>query len=166
MAVMYANALYRRGFVKEGWKALKALADAALNFETSRIFPGVPEYFRADGRGMYHYLTGAASWYMMTMITEAFGVRGEAGDLILYPKLLAEQFDANGKASITVPFAGKRFFITYENKNGKDFGAYTIGSAFCGQEELSVCEDSFALLPRSMIAALPEETHCITVEII
>ncbi len=166
MAVMYANALYRRGFVKEGWKALKALADAALNFETSRIYPGVPEYFRADGRGMYHYLTGAASWYMMTMITEAFGVRGEAGDLILYPKLLAEQFDSNGKASITVPFAGKRFFITYENKNGKDFGAYTIGSAFCGQEELSVCEDSFALLPRSMIAALPEETHCITVEII
>lgn len=166
MAVMYANALYRRGFAKEGWKALKTLADAALNFEVSRIYPGIPEYFRADGRGMYHYLTGAASWYMMTMITEVFGVRGEAGDLILYPKLLAQQFGADGTASITVPFAGKRFIITYKNKNGKDFGAYTIGSAFCGQEKLSVCEDSFALLPRSTIDALPGETHCITVEII
>ena len=29
MTVMYANALYRRGFAKEGWKALKTLADAA-----------------------------------------------------------------------------------------------------------------------------------------
>ena len=80
MAVMYANALYRRGFVQEGWKALKTLADTALDFDTSRIYPGIPEYFRSDGRGMYHYLTGAASWYMMTMITQAFGVRGEAGD--------------------------------------------------------------------------------------
>lgn len=42
---------------------------------------------------MYHYLTGAASWYMMTMITEVFGIRGQNGNLILYPKLLAEQFD-------------------------------------------------------------------------
>ena len=74
MTVMYANALYRRGFAKEGWKALKTLADAALHFETSRIYPGIPEYFSADGRGMYHYLTVAASWFMLTMITEVFGV--------------------------------------------------------------------------------------------
>ena len=38
MAVMYANALYRRGFVQEGWKALKTLADTALDFDTSRIY--------------------------------------------------------------------------------------------------------------------------------
>ena len=74
---MYANALYKRGFAKEGWKALKTLADKALDFETSRIYPGIPEYFNNEGRGMYHYLTGAASWYMMTMITEVFGVHGE-----------------------------------------------------------------------------------------
>ena len=30
MTVMYANALYKRGFAKEGWKALKTLADTAL----------------------------------------------------------------------------------------------------------------------------------------
>ena len=53
MTTMYANALYRRGFVKEGFKALKTLADTALNFDISRIYPGIPEYFRADGRGMY-----------------------------------------------------------------------------------------------------------------
>ena len=98
MTVMYANALYRRGFAKEGWKALKTLADAALHFETSRIYPGIPEYFSADGRGMYHYLTGAASWFMLTMITEVFGVRGEAGDLVLDTKLTAEQLDEIGTA--------------------------------------------------------------------
>ena len=42
-----------------------------------------------------HYLTGAASWYMMTMITEVFGVHGEAGDLVIKPKLLKKQFDKN-----------------------------------------------------------------------
>ena len=150
MAVMYANALYHRGFVKEGWKALKTLADTALDFNTSHIYPGIPEYFRSDGRGMYQYLTGAASWFMLTMITEVFGVRGEAGDLILYPKLLACQFDENAAASITIPFAGKNFTIIYRNKNGKDFGAYIIDSASCDGNELAVNEDSFVSLSRNM----------------
>ena len=51
MAVMYGNALYRRGYAKEGWKVLKSLSDTALDFDTSRIYPGIPEYFRSDGRG-------------------------------------------------------------------------------------------------------------------
>ena len=129
MTVMYANALYRRGFAAEGWKALKALADAALHFETSRIYPGIPEYFRSDGRGMYHYLTGAASWYMLTMITEAFGVRGSSGDLVLYPKLLAGQFDTEGTASICLSFAGKKLCITYINKSRTDILIFVLISS-------------------------------------
>ena len=34
-------------FVKEGFLALQTLADTALNFETSKMFPGIPEYFDA-----------------------------------------------------------------------------------------------------------------------
>ena len=68
---------------------------------------------------MYQYLTGAASWFMLTMITEVFGVRGEAGDLILYPKLLACQFDENAAASITIPFAGKNLLLFIEIKTAK-----------------------------------------------
>lgn len=166
MTVMYANALYRRGFIKEGWKALKTLADAALDFDTSHIYPGIPEYFRSDGRGMYQYLTGAASWFMMTMITEVFGVRGEAGDLILYPKLLACQFDADGTASITVPFAGKNFTVIYKNENSKDFGNYIIASALCDGNELSVNEDAFVSLPREMLAALSNDMHTIIVNLL
>ena len=166
MTVMYANALYRRGFAREGWKALKTLADTALDFDTSHIYPGIPEYFRADGRGMYHYLTGAASWYMMTMITEVFGVRGEAGDLVLYPKLLASQFDAKGVASVSVPFAGKSFTVIYKNKNGGDFGSYAIGSAACDGHELAVTEDAYVILPRHKLEALSDDAHQIIVELV
>ena len=84
------------------------MAETALDFDTSRIYPGIPEYFRSDGRGMYHYLTGAASWFMLTMITQVFGVRGEAGDLIFAPRLMGEQFDSQGKASVSLVFAGKQ----------------------------------------------------------
>lgn len=166
MTVMYANALYRRGFAKEGWKALKTLSCTALDFDTSHIYPGIPEYFRSDGRGMYQYLTGAASWYLMTMITEVFGVRGEAGDLILYPKLLAEQFDDQKTASISVSFAGKQLKIIYENKNGKDFGSYTAVSAVCDETELTITKNSYVVLPRKLLLTLSDEPHKVKVTLI
>ena len=124
MTVMYANALYKRGYVREGHKALQTLADTALRFDTSKIYPGIPEYFNSEGRGMYHYLTGAASWYMMTMITEVFGVRGETGDLVIRPKLLKSQFDENGTASIRLYLRGEslKFLI----KIGKDWSTALI----------------------------------------
>ena len=164
MAVMYANALYRRGFVQEGWKALKSLADTALDFDTSRIYPGIPEYFRADGRGMYHYLTGAASWYMMTMITQVFGVRGEAGDLLLEPKLTAGQFDEKGRAMVSVTFAGRRLTVCYENPERLDYGSYRIGAAACDGAELCAGSSSSLLISRAMVEALPAAPeHRITV---
>ena len=67
MAVMYANALYKQGFIKEGYKVLKTLLETAMDFDRSRMYPGVPEYFDNDGRGLYSYLTGAASWYISTV---------------------------------------------------------------------------------------------------
>lgn len=164
MAVMYANALYRRGFVQEGWKALKTLADTALDFDTSRIYPGIPEYFRADGRGMYHYLTGAASWYMMTMITQVFGVRGETGDLLLEPKLTAGQFDAGGHAAVQVTFAGRRLTVCYQNPDRLDYGSYRIGAAVCDGAELCAGSSGSLLIPRAMVEALPAAAeHRITV---
>ncbi len=142
MAVMYANALYRRGFVREGYKALQTLADAALNFETGKICPGIPEYFNGQGRGMYHYLTGAASWYMMTVITQVFGVHGEGGDLVIEPKLVREQFDENGEAAIDFPFAGKRFRAVIVNPAGKDFGEYRAARTVLRREELNSLPES------------------------
>lgn len=150
MTVMYANALYRRGFVREGYKALQTLADTAMDFQTSKIYPGIPEYFNGEGRGMYHYLTGAASWYMLTVITQAFGVRGEGGDLVIEPKLVREQFDSNGEAAIDFSFASKRFRAVIVNPAGKDFGEYRAART---------------VLSREAISALPERGNTIRIEL-
>ena len=163
MAVMYANALYQRGFAKEGWKALRSLSDTALDFDTSHIYPGIPEYFRSDGRGMYHYLTGAASWYLFTMITEVFGVRGIFGNLLVHPKLLAEQFDEAGTASVSVTFAGKQFHVTYRNTDRKDYGSYHIAAADCDKTAIEIVEDSHIMISREFINNLSSDLHEITV---
>ncbi len=140
MAVMYANALYRRGFAAEGYKALQTLADTALRFGTSRIYPGIPEYFNNEGRGMYHYLTGAASWYMLTFVTEVFGVRGKAGDLEIAPALMREQFDEDGTAVLELPFAGKSFRVTIKNPGRLSCGDYRIESASVDSREIPLVE--------------------------
>lgn len=140
MTVMYANALYQRGFVREGYKALQTLADTALRFEVSRMYPGIPEYFNGEGRGMYSYLTGAASWYMLTLITEVFGAKGEFGNLVLEPKLVKEQFDKDGVACVELEFAGKRLKICYENPTGKDAGEYKI-SEVLSEVPAEICSD-------------------------
>lgn len=164
MTVMFANALYQNGFVKEGHKALQTLADTALDFETSKIFPGIPEYFNADGRGMYHYLTGAASWYLLTMITEVFGVKGSLGDLILEPKLLAEQFDEKGNAAIRMRFEGKQFEICYENAERKEYGKYEVKEALLDGKTIPSNQTS-ARISSDVLAALGADIHTITVKL-
>lgn len=166
MAVMYANALYKRGFAKEGHKALQALADAAMDFETSKIYPGIPEYFNAEGRGMYHYLTGAASWYMLTLITEGYGVKGIAGDLVICPKLMKEQFDKDKKAWVELPFAGRRFLVVMENPEELEYGAYCIKSAVMEGKILDIratAKGNCVVLEKQAIEALSEETHTIEI---
>ena len=126
MAVMYANALYRRGLIEEGFKVLDDLYQHCQNFEVSRMYPGLPEYISARGRGMYPYLTGAASWYLLTLVTEVFGVKGRLGDLALAPKLVLRQFDARGQVSVSTLFAGKALTVVYHNPAGLDHDLYQI----------------------------------------
>ncbi|MCM1107119.1 MAG: cellobiose phosphorylase [Blautia sp.] len=126
MAVMYANALYSRGFAKEGYKALNALYRQSMDFEKSRIYPGIPEYFGRNGRGLYHYLTGAASWYMLTVITQMFGIRGSGGGLVVQPALLAEQFDGKNLAGLDLKLLGITWKLTIENPQRLEAGSYEI----------------------------------------
>ena len=114
---------------------------------------------------MYHYLTGAASWYMMTMVTEVFGVRGENGDLLLEPKLVAEQFDEAGDAQITLPFAGKTIEVVYRNKARKNYGDYKIAKVVINGEELAV-EGDRGLIAREVIEAYDGDCHKIEVELL
>jgi len=165
MAVMYANALYQRGFVKEGYKALQTLADTALNFEVSKIYPGIPEYFNGEGKGLYNYLTGAASWYMLTVVTEVFGVHGETGNMVIRPKLVKEQFDAQGNAGICLYFAGKRFHVTYRNPQKLTYGEYMIKSAVCDKHSELKCDSASVFFGREQILSLPDAEYQIVVEL-
>lgn len=165
MTVMYANALYKRGFVQEGYKALQTLADTALRFEVSKIYPGIPEYFNGDGRGLYHYLTGAASWYMLTVITEVFGVHGENGDMVIQPKLVGEQFDAEGNAAVELRFAEKDFRIVFKNPQKLTYGDYEIKRAVCDGKTALEFQGNHVIFNRENIAALSDIRHKIEIEL-
>ena len=166
MAVMYANALYKRGLAAEGWRVLSGIYEQSQDFPVSRMYPGIPEYFSPRGRGMYPYLTGSASWYLLTMLTEVYGVRGELGDLVLAPKLLANQFGANGKTTVETLFAGKTLRVTYQNAQGLDYGQYKIGMVRVnGQEMLLKAVPGGVKIGRAAIESLAENVE-ILVELV
>lgn len=158
MAVMYANALYSRGFAKEGYKVINTLYKHCADYHKSNIYPGVPEYVNQRGQGMYHYLTGAASWLLLTVLNEMYGIKGELGALKLAPKLLAEQF-SNGKASATCMFRGANITVTYQNPFGLEAGEYTVKEIYIdgdlyGNTDTIAKEDVDKLGDKSQITAI------------
>lgn len=162
MTIMYANALYQRGFVKEGFKVIDALYKHCINFEVSKIYPGIPEYISSKGRGMYHYLTGSASWLILTVLTEMFGVKGSYGDMKLDPKLLLSQFDEDNKASISLVFSDRKFKVEYINELHKDFGEYKIQEIFINNETYEF--DNLNTIDKKYINSLEvDKEHIITV---
>jgi cellobiose phosphorylase len=165
MTIMYGNALYKRGYVKEGHKVLESLYSLSTDFEKARIYPGIPEYINEQGRGMYTYLTGSASWLLLTMVTEVFGVKGKLGDLLLEPKLVKEQFDSEGKASIKTIFADREFEVLYKATGSFNFGEYQIHSVTLNGSGVTLQRGSgSAIIPREELLALQtEKLHVIEV---
>jgi cellobiose phosphorylase len=160
MAVMYANALYQCGLATEGWRVLEGIYLQSQDFPVSRMYPGIPEYFSPRGRGMYPYLTGSASWYLLTMLTEVYGVRGLLGDLVLAPKLLASQFDADGNASVHTLFAGKKLQVTYQNAQGLGYGQYKTGAVKVNGQEIPVeTVPGGAKIRRAALESLPGQAE-------
>lgn len=165
MTTMYANALYQRGFAKEGYKALHTLYEQAADFQVSRIYPGIPEYFDGKGRGMYHYLTGAASWYMMTVINEMFGVKGKLGALCMEPKLLAEQFGEDGCVRLNLWFGHRQWSITYTNPDRREYGSYRIGSVYLDGKKITM-EGNIAVSADRIKAMDETQQHEIVIELV
>jgi cellobiose phosphorylase len=157
MSVMYANALYKRGLVREGWKVLEGIFRQSRNFERSRMYPGIPEYFNERGRGMYPYLTGSAAWYLFTLLTEAYGVKGEFGDLMLEPRLTAGQFDERGAAAVRTSFAGKQVQVVFENPEALDFGEYAISALTVNGAAIAhTAQPGRVCIRRALLEALAE----------
>ena len=158
MVVMYAAALYRRGFVSDGYRVIRSLYGLSADFEKARIYPGIPEYFNDRGRGMYHYLTGSASWLLLVMLNDVYGVRGRFGDLVIDPKLKKEQFDASCCASVRTIFAGAKLNVVYRNHEYLDYGEYFIKSIFIdGIPAAYECTDGEAVIGRNSIESLEDE---------
>lgn len=157
MAVMYATALYRRGFVREGFRVLDGIYQHCQNFAISRMYPGLPEYITPRGRGVYPYLTGSASWYLLTLLTEVYGVQGKLGDLRLRPCLVREQFDAEGRAGVRALFAGRLLDIVYHNPARLDAGDYIIAAVTLDGHALPITPGAEVVIERAQIAALDAE---------
>ncbi len=139
MAVMYMNALYKRGFIKEAYDVFKSLYTLSNDTDNAGIYPGIPEYFNGSGKGLYPYLTGSASWLLMTVLTQMYGVRGEFGNLIMEPKLTSEQFDSKGKASVKTDFRGKEIVVKYINNEQLEYGHYVIEKVMMNGSPLDDC---------------------------
>lgn len=157
MAVMYAFALYNRGFAKEGYKVFNNLFTQSMS-EDGRMYPGIPEYFNGTGRGMYPYLTGAASWAVLLVLTKMFGVSSVNGRLKLDPALLACQFDENCSASVTAYRKGRPFVLTYVNPGKLDAGSYKIVSITAGGKKLVPEEGGF--IPEEAFEGTDPEIIC------
>ena len=137
MNVMFANGLYRRGLVKEGFEVINSIYKMWKNTGKSLFFPCVPEYFNGEGRARYCYITGSAAWTVMTMLLEVFGIRGIMGNLSFNPKLLSKQFDKNCEISVQTLFQGKKIIVTYKNPEKLSYGQYKIGKLRCQNKDLA-----------------------------
>jgi cellobiose phosphorylase len=157
MAVMYAYALYERGFVHEGFQVLDGIYRQSVNFPVSRMYPGIPEYFNNRGRGMYPYLTGSASWYLLTLVTRVFGVYGILGDLAIEPKLVNEQFDLDGNAGLSTQFAGRMLDVIYKNPARIEYGDYRVGEiTLDGIPVAREDHSGITILPRAVITTVDD----------
>jgi hypothetical protein len=103
---------------------------------------------------MYHYLTGSASWLILTVLSEMFGVKGKMGNLAFEPKILAKQFDNEGKAAIEMNFAERQLKVEYVNEDKKEYGDYSISKIYINDEEYKFSEEP--LVDRNVITSLDE----------
>jgi cellobiose phosphorylase len=155
MVVMFAYALYKRGYAREGARALDSIYSMALDTEKSKIYPCLPEYFNLEGRGMYTYLTGSASWFILTLLTQVFGVKGRSGDLVIEPKLCRGHFAHSGRISVTRTFAASKIRVNFSNPERREWGSYRIRRALLNARELPVMEHGRIVIPREVISKLP-----------
>jgi len=148
MVVMLANALYRRGFIKEGCEVMDSIYNMAIN-ERAKIYPVIPEYFNSEGRGLYLYLTGSSSWYIHTLLEEALGIKFNYGDLTIDPKLVPQNFFGN-TIEIKFSLSGKAIKVIFiAAKTYKPF--YEVKDVFLGKTKVAKENTKFTIRRRELL---------------
>jgi cellobiose phosphorylase len=124
MVMMYAYGLYEYNLVGDARQAVFQLLKQAQKDE-SQMLAGIPEYFSDKGHGKYSFLTGSASWLLLLLRKQIFGLDFDLGKLTFNPKLTKEDF-INHSASIVTNIFNKTVKITYNNPKNLEYGAYRI----------------------------------------
>ena len=102
---------------------------------------------------------------MLNMVTEVFGISGQYGDLQIQPRLQASQFGDDGKACITLPFAGKLLHISFVNLTRHEYGSYGIFAVSCGNNAVAVTDGKSVVIPRAMLELSGEDEVSIILHI-
>lgn len=157
MLVMFAYALYKGGYVLEGWQVLSSIYNMAVDTSRSKIYPCLPEYFNLEGRGMYSYLTGSASWFVLTILTQVFGIKGKDGDLLIEPKLSLEQFKNSGAIAINRTFCQRSLRVNFSNHRKLGYGRYKITKASLNSWDLPLKEPQRVIITKKSILQLPSD---------
>ena len=126
-----------------------------MDTQKSKIYPGLPEYFNLEGRGMYAYLTGSASWFVLTMLNEVFGLKGKDGDLLIEPKLTSEQFKHSSTITLNRIFAGKSLEVNFYNPKKLNYGKYKIIAVKLNSRNLTFSGAHSVIIARKDILNLP-----------
>jgi len=152
MVVMLAYALYKRGFMNEGFEVLNSVYQMAKSSK-AKIYPMIPEYFNALGRGLYFYLTGSATWYIHTLMKEVLGIKCLFGDLIIEPKLIKANFFKE-EISTEFNFLDRYLKIIYirETKSSQ----YKISYGYFENKKLKP-QNNKLIITKKYIIKLPRE---------
>ena len=142
MNVMYFMGLYRRNRVREGYEVFRDVYRLCADSASSLMFPGMPSFIDLMGRGRYNYSSGAATWMMCGVLTEMFGIRGQAGDVRLEPKLVREQFGRQGWAEGVCSLHDRRIRVRYINPRRKDWGQYGIARISINGRQVFAASDA------------------------
>lgn len=166
--IMLAYGLYKQGFVDYGYEVMNDVYKLANNQNVAKIFPGLPSFFNAEDKGEYAYLTGSSSWYLLTLTTQIFGIRGEKGNLCLNPKLSIKQFDQNKQASIKLNFMNKKLNVTFINPKLLNYNEYKIREIKINDKiiDLNFIDDKSVIIEKKKLTKiLLNEENIILVEL-
>ncbi len=157
MAVMLAFSLYKRDFVNEGDEVFDSIYNMAIS-DKSKIYPMIPEYFNNEGRGLYFYLTGSASWYIYTLVHQILGIKYEFGGLIIEPKINKKKPLGNMSVNMT---AGKRKFkINYFIKG---LSGLSIAEASIDNQKIKLDKGKIIIPARQMSGLSKDKQHIINI---
>jgi cellobiose phosphorylase len=147
MNILTAYGLYKRGFIKEGFKIFHSLFQLAVN-DKSQTGPCLPEYFNSESKGLYPYLTGSASWLIYLFTEQILGIKFSLGELILEPKLVKDQFIHSKTIAFSTILNKNRFTLTYCNPHRKSWPDYNIERFFLNKTELDITKGKFIRFDR------------------